>query len=92
MAKFKIGDEVCFVGTKGKKKFSMWKKIDQEILVGAQVFRVVDVIVETCYGGTQVHYNLRAMAYGHDDVASCDSLVGVQRDLVRAREIELEPK
>lgn len=96
--KFNIGDEVCFIGTKGKKKRFGWlpasaKKEKENETESAQVFRVTDVIIENCYGGTQVHYQLRPMSYGHDDVAAHENTpVGVHKELIKAREIELEPK
>lgn len=92
--KFKIEDEVVFKGTRNKKR-RIWFSKEQKLesVAPAQVFRVTDVIIENCYGGTQIHYNLRPMSYGEDDsISDTTSLCGVMKDLIKAREIELEAK
>ena len=93
--KFNIGEYVFFKGTTGRKKriFDWQKKPTGEFQdVHAQVFRVTDTMVEACYGGTQVHYNLRPMTFGHDGfVFNHIGAVSVERDLFKAREIELDP-
>lgn len=97
MSKFKIEDEVIFKGTRGKKKIFSFRgllskeEIDKRAATPAQVFRVTDVKTDTCYGGTQVHYNLRPMMYGEGGAVNENAgLVGVHEQLFTAREIELE--
>ena len=92
--KFKIGDHVVFRGTLGRKKFFRFpftKDAEKELQdVPAQMFRVTDTLIETCYGGTQIHYTLRPLGVGSDGLSYDDRVVGVVKDLFKAREIELE--
>lgn len=93
---FKIGDHVVFKGTTGRKKklLDRWfdtKKAPEEIAIPAQVFRVTDHVVETCYGGVQVHYVLRGLGIGADGYGfSHNAAIGVEREMTKAREVELE--
>lgn len=93
--KFSIGEHVVFKGTTGRKKrvldYLKRPKDDEVFSVPAQVFRVTDHLVETCYGGTQIHYGLRPLALGSDGLAfdHCGA-VTAEREIWKAREIELE--
>lgn len=100
--KFEIGDEVIFKGTRGKKRFSLFKKKDivdekDQSFIPAQIFRVTDRKYEECYGGVQLHYNLRAMTYGEGGFSGYEGLLtGISyfrhdgNGVITAREIELE--
>ena len=91
--KFDIEDMVIFKGTRGniKKVDRFGNKIPKEFHteVPAQKFMVLDRIVEQCYGGTQIHYNLRPIHVGENEQGVFE-LVGVHDKLIKAREIELE--
>lgn len=98
--KFEIGDHVVFKGTTGRKKrlrdyLGGFRKDkdgkDVLIDIPAQVFRVTDHRVETCYGGTQVHYVMRALAIGSDGIGfEHAAAVTAENKLFNAREVELE--
>lgn len=90
--KFKIGDSIIFKGSKNRKmkffdrvfgKKEQFKVVEHNVT--ARVYIVTDIWIEICYGGTQIHYNLRGTFL---DGKSLEC--GVEERTIRAREIELE--
>lgn len=93
-AKFKIGDDVVFSVTTKRKRFKWFylREAKKEIHdAEPSLFRVTDVNIETCYGGIQVHYNLRGTNITRSGFLQGDhSSASVTENLIRAREMELE--
>ncbi len=91
--KFEIGDEVIFTKSKNQTvKFSMDKflrkdknKIEYELMkLEPRIFYVTDIKVDICYGGCQIHYNLRGLTHKSPLISDVD------QNIILCREFEIE--
>ena len=85
-AKYKIGDYLQMVSER-KLKESILANNKQRIpnSFGVIIYVVTGIIIESCYGGTQIHYRVRGA------LAEKFGNVGILKDLMQISEPELEP-